>query len=80
MWHVIKFFKVSNKDKCILFEKPDINSKQIAILKKAVIMKLIKINKEWCQVTVMINEKPKYTGYIQRTDVYGILPNEVYPK
>lgn len=76
----VKRYLMANKDKCILFEKPDINSKKIAILKKTVIMRLIKVNNEWCQVTVIINGKPKYNGYIQKTNVYGILPNEVYPK
>lgn len=75
-----KRYLMVNKDKSILFEKPDENSKKIAILKREVVMKLIKANNEWCQVTVMINGKPKYTGYIKRCNVYGLLSNEIYPK
>ena len=75
-----KRYLMISKDKSILFEKPNVNSKQIAVLKREVVMKLIKANSEWCQVTVIINGNPRYTGYVQRCNIYGLLKDEIYPK
>ncbi len=61
---------------CILYEEPDTNSKQIAVLKKEVVMKLIKINNDWCYVIVLVNGKQKHKGYVQRKYLFGILDDE----
>ena len=62
---------------CILFEKPDANSKPIATLKREVIMKLKQVNNDWCYVVVIINEKPKYKGYVHRKNIFGLLDDEI---
>ncbi len=75
-----KRYVMVKKQDCILFEKPDENSKPIAILKREVIMKLKQVNNDWCCVTVIINGKPKYTGYVRRENIFGLLDNEIYIK
>lgn len=71
-----KRYLMVKSEKCILFEKNDIHSKQIAILKKQVVMELKEINNNWCKVNVIVNKKKKCGGYVQRENIYGLLENE----
>ncbi len=71
-----KRYLMVKHQRCILFKEQNTESKKIAILRKGVIMKLISLKNNWCQVTVIINGKPKCTGYVQRQYVYGLLDNE----
>ena len=71
-----KRYVMVKKTTCILYAKADTNSKQIAVLKKEVIMKLIHIDNDWCYVIVLVNGKQKHKGYVQRKYLFGILEDE----
>ena len=71
-----KRYLIVKTEECILFAEPNVNSKQIAILKNKVVMKLKNLHNNWCKVIVIVDKKPKYKGYVHRKNVYGLLDDE----
>ena len=55
-------------EKLIMFKKPTVYSKPIAVLKKGRLTKVLKCNEFWCKVT-----SDKYKGWLKKESLWGLL-------
>tara|TARA_X000000368_G_scaffold363687_1_gene308984 strand:+ start:1013 stop:1459 length:447 start_codon:yes stop_codon:yes gene_type:complete len=55
-------------EKLIMFKKPTVYSKPIAVLKKGRLTKILKCNEFWCKVT-----SDKYKGWLKKESLWGLL-------
>ena len=60
-----------------LMKKTNDNSKIIAQIKKNVIMKLLSVRGNWCEVETIYKER-KYKGWIKKNSVFGVSNNEIW--
>ena len=59
---------ISIDDDQLIFKKPSIYSKPLAILKKGRLCKIHKCKDEWCKVSV-----EKYKGWVKKNILWGLL-------
>ena len=55
-------------DNQLIFNKPSIYSKPLAILKKGRLCKILKCRDEWCKVSV-----EKYKGWVKKDILWGLI-------
>lgn len=60
-----------------LKEKTNDGSKVIAKIKQNVIMRLLSVRGNWCEVEAIYKNK-KYKGWIQKNTVFGVSNNEIW--
>ena len=71
-----KRFVIIVNDKARLMSQTNNASKTIAYVKKNVVMELVSVRGKWCNV-VSHGNNGKYTGWIKKSDVFGVFENEI---
>ncbi len=56
------------EDQLILFKKPTVYSKPMAILKKGRLNRVLKCKKNWCKITT-----DNYKGWVKKRGLWGLL-------
>ena len=56
------------EDQLILFKKPTVYSKPMAILKKGRLNRVLKCKKDWCKITT-----DNYKGWVKKRGLWGLL-------
>jgi SH3-like domain-containing protein len=57
-----------------LYRRPDVGSQSVARTEPGVVAKLLECRGDWCRVTAA-----GYQGWIERNEVWGVLPDETVP-
>jgi SH3-like domain-containing protein len=58
----------------VMRRRPDAQSEIVARVEPGVVAKLLECQREWCHI-----EAGGYRGWLQRGDVWGVLPDETIP-
>ena len=69
-------FVIVTNDNASLMSQSNASSKIVAYIKKNVVMELISVRGNWCNVAFHGNYG-KFTGWIKKSDVFGVFENEI---